>query len=40
LSNGDIYFAPGFTLYDAMSATELFDKKVDVKVDLDKADTP
>ena len=37
---GDIYFAKGFNLYESMSATELFDRKVDLKFDLDTADTP
>jgi hypothetical protein len=40
MSEGDIVLAKGFTLYDSMSATELFDKKIYVKVDLKLADTP
>jgi hypothetical protein len=39
MKDGDIHFAPGFTLYESMSATELFDCKVDVKMDLVAADT-
>jgi hypothetical protein len=40
LKNGEILLADGFTLFEAMSATELFDKKIDVKLDLVDADTP
>jgi len=40
MKSGDIYFAKGFNLYESMSATELFDRKVDLKFDLDEADTP
>ena len=31
---------PSYTLLDAMSATELFDKKIDTKCGLLEADTP
>jgi len=40
LDHGGILLAEGFTLYEAMSATELFDKKIDMKIGLDIADTP
>lgn len=40
MQDGDIELAQGFSLYDSMSATELFDKKIDVKLDLHLADTP
>lgn len=40
LQNGAILLAEGFTLFDAMSATELFDKKIDIKIGLADADTP
>ena len=40
LKNGDILLAEGFSLFEAMSATELFDKKIDVKLGLADADTP
>ena len=40
MKDGDIFLAEGFTLYDSMSATELFDPKIDVKLNLQKADTP
>jgi hypothetical protein len=37
---GEIYMLPNYTLLDAMSATELFDKKIDTKCGLLEADTP
>jgi hypothetical protein len=37
---GDIYMVAKYTLLDAMSATELFDKKIDTKCGLHEADTP
>ncbi|CAK88298.1 unnamed protein product (macronuclear) [Paramecium tetraurelia] len=40
LKNGEILLAEGFSLFEAMSATELFDKKIDVKLGLADADTP
>lgn len=40
LNHGSILLAEGFTLFEAMSATELFDKKIDMKIGLDVADTP
>lgn len=40
MKDGDIQLAPGYTLMDSMSATELFDAKIDVKIDLANADTP
>jgi hypothetical protein len=40
MKDGDIVLSPGYTLYDTMSATELFDAKIDVKLDLRTADTP
>lgn len=40
LDHGAILLAEGFTLFEAMSATELFDKKIDMKIGLDIADTP
>lgn len=40
MQDGDIYMIPKYTLLDAMSATELFDKKIDTKCGLNEADTP
>ncbi len=37
---GDILMINNYTLLDAMSATELFDKKIDTKCGLLEADTP
>ena len=40
LKEGDILLAEGFTLMEAMSANELFDKKIDTKMGLKDADHP
>ena len=40
LENGAILLAEGYSLFEAMSATELFDKKIDLKLGLADADTP
>lgn len=40
MKDGDIILAPNYTLFDTMSATELFDGKIDIKLGLDDADTP
>lgn len=40
LEHGGILLAEGYSLFEAMSATELFDKKIDLKLGLADADTP
>lgn len=40
LAHGQILLAKDFTLFEAMAATELFDKKIDLKLGLGDADTP
>lgn len=40
LEHGAILLAEGYSLFEAMSATELFDKKIDLKLGLADADTP
>lgn len=37
---GEMIKIENFTLHDAMSGTELCDPKMDVKKNLDQADTP